>query len=146
MNASIRAAALEDADAIARIYREALGYEYVTGDAVRARLAAMDARGGYLHLVAQLDGEVVGAVSARRGLALEVEGEYMEVLGLAVDARARRRGVGRALMAGVEAAARDMSIAYIALTSSFERAGAHAFYERLGYVRTSYKFAKGAKH
>ncbi len=145
MAIEIRAAAPGDADGMARIYREALGYGYMTGDMVRAGLAGMAARGGYVNCVALADGEVVGVISAQFSLALEVAGEYLTILGLAVDARARRRGVGRALMEHVEGVARAAGIRYITLTSGFARTGAHAFYERLGYSRRSYKFVKGDK-
>ena len=146
MDIEIRDAAPYDADAIARMYREALGYEYMTDDIVRAKLAGMNARDGYMTCVALTGGAVVGVISAQRALALEVAGEYVTVLGLAVDIRARRRGVGRALVEHVENAARQAGIKYIALTSGFARTGAHAFYEQLGYCKSSYKFVKGVKY
>lgn len=146
MDIEIRDATPYDADAIARIYREALGYEYMTGDIVRAKLAEMNARGGYMACVALAGGAVAGVISAQRALALEIAGEYVTILGLAVDAGVRRRGVGRALMEHVENAARAAGIKHIMLTSGFARTGAHAFYERLGYCKRSYKLVKGDKY
>lgn len=146
MEIEIRDAAFDDVDEIARIYREALGYGYMTGGIVRAKLSEMDARGGYKTCVAIADGAVVGVICVQRALALEVAGEYMTILGLAVDARARRQGVGRALVEHAEAMARAAGIGYIMLTSGFARTGAHAFYERMGYDRCSYKFVKGDRH
>ena len=141
MDIEIRDATPYDADAIARIYREALGYEYMTGDIVRAKLAEMNARGGYMTCVALAGGAVAGVISAQRALALEIAGEYVTILGLAVDA-----GVRRALMEHVENAARAAGIKHIMLTSGFARTGAHAFYERLGYCKRSYKLVKGDKY
>ena len=75
MDIEIHDATPYDADAIARIYREALGYEYMTGDIVRAKLAEMNARGGYMTCVALAGGAVAGVISAQRALALEIAGE-----------------------------------------------------------------------
>ncbi|MGH7633904.1 MAG: GNAT family N-acetyltransferase [Gemmatimonadaceae bacterium] len=59
-----------------------------------------------------------------------------------VDEEARGKGVGRTLVAAAEAALRERGCAMIEITSNKKRIDAHAFYERLGYTATSFRFAK----
>jgi GNAT superfamily N-acetyltransferase len=68
----------------------------------------------------------------------------VEVFGLIVDERARRSGVGRALMEEAERWARERGVATVRLRSNIVRKEAHAFYETLGYriVKTQYAFEK----
>ena len=59
-----------------------------------------------------------------------------------VDEPARGEGVGRALVRAGEEFLAARGCAMIEITSNIKRADAHAFYERLGYERTSFRFAK----
>jgi ribosomal protein S18 acetylase RimI-like enzyme len=50
--------------------------------------------------------------------------------------------VGRALLERLEEAARAEGCGRIYLTTRYERAGAIAFYRRMGFVDTSLRFVK----
>jgi GNAT superfamily N-acetyltransferase len=59
-----------------------------------------------------------------------------------VDESVRRMGVGLALVAAAERVLEASGCALIEITSNKKRTDAHAFYERLGYTATSFRFAK----
>ncbi len=62
--------------------------------------------------------------------------------GLAVLTELQRRGIGKMLMGCVEKLANGRNASAIVLASGFGRTGAHEFYERLGYKKTSFWFRK----
>ena len=146
MDCIIRRAEQRDADAIAMLYRTALGYAEMTGKAVSARMTQMAARGGYINYVAEVNGAVAGMISTRRSLALEVNGEYMAVIGLMVSDEFRGMGLGRALIMRAESDARMDGITFFKLSSGMTRTGADAFYEKLGYQKNGFRFTKGQKN
>jgi len=63
------------------------------------------------------------------------------LLGLVVDARQRRQGVGRRLVAAVEAWAARRGLELVSVRSNVARAESHPFYERLGYARVKTQHA-----
>ncbi len=96
---------------------------------------AIDADPAHLLLVADSEGEIVGTMQlsflpglARRG-ALRAQVEAVRVAeGM------RGSGLGAAMMEWVIAEARLRGCALVQLTSDKSRAGAHRFYQRLGFV------------
>ncbi len=60
---------------------------------------------------------------------------------VAVDPKAQRQGIGRALMDAAMQAARQAGCYKLALSSNARRTTAHAFYERLGYAVHGLSFA-----
>lgn len=54
----------------------------------------------------------------------------------------RRRGVGRALVEAACERLRAKGCGLVEVTSNADLSGAHAFYRKLGFERTSYRFAK----
>jgi ribosomal protein S18 acetylase RimI-like enzyme len=105
--------------------------------AARFDRVAGDTNPANLHLVAIVDGQVVGQLDAwgeeapgpgstRRPIA-------GSVVGLAVLPAHRGRGIGTALIAAVEAWARDTGQREIRLEVAVENAAARRLYERLGY-------------
>jgi ribosomal protein S18 acetylase RimI-like enzyme len=58
---------------------------------------------------------------------------YLEIAGLAVDARARRQGVGRALLGAATAAARGRRLGAVILHVSTGNPGAYALYRSEGF-------------
>ena len=64
------------------------------------------------------------------------------ITALVVDDSARGQGLGRALVAAAEAALAGSGCGILEITSNMRFAEAHAFYEHLGYERTSVRFAK----
>lgn len=129
---AVRPAVPGDAEALARLNRDDLGYDHPVPDTARQLELAL-ASGREAVLVAELDGAVVGYVHAEEYRVLYAP-LLVNVLGIAVDGGVRGLGVGRALMDAVEAWATRRGAAAVRLVSGESRAGAHAFYERLGYT------------
>ena len=73
---------------------------------------------------------------------LHRDGAVGRVTALVVDPAARGRGVGRALMEAAERWAAARGCVLMEVTSNRRRTDAHAFYERLGYAATSFRFAR----
>ncbi|MEU6746158.1 GNAT family N-acetyltransferase [Actinomadura nitritigenes] len=90
-------------------------------------------------LVAEIGGEVAGAVaycppgSPYAELAGPDEAEFRM---LAVLAKARRSGAGRALVGECAARARAAGLTGLRLSTQANMEAAHRMYERLGFVRT----------
>jgi ribosomal protein S18 acetylase RimI-like enzyme len=61
---------------------------------------------------------------------------------LVVDEAMRGRGVGEKLVRAAERVIADAGCGLVEVTSNLARAKAHGFYERLGYARTSLRFAR----
>jgi GNAT superfamily N-acetyltransferase len=131
---SIRSARPEDATQIARL-AATLGYPN-DAEAMRARLRELAAISGHWVAVAcGSDSEAaLGWVHVARCITLET-GEYAEILGLVVDAAARRGGVGRSLVAAAERWAREQRLPRITVRSNAARVESHPFYAALGYQR-----------
>ncbi|NLE18151.1 MAG: GNAT family N-acetyltransferase [Propioniciclava sp.] len=134
MTVTTRPATPADAAAIQRLNRDDLGYDHPL-DAVVAALADALASPRDLVMVAEVDGDVVGYVHAEEHRLLYLD-LLVNVMGIAVLADAQGRGAGRALMEHVEGWARERGASGLRLVSGEARAGAHAFYERLGFVTT----------
>jgi GNAT superfamily N-acetyltransferase len=64
------------------------------------------------------------------------------LIALVVAQPARGNGIGRALVAHVEARARAAGCAQLDLSSSDRREDAHAFYRRLGFADASRRFVE----
>jgi GNAT superfamily N-acetyltransferase len=131
---NVRRAGPADAAGIAALLAE-LGYETAPGD-VEARLA------GTAALVVELDGEIAGALTLSIVPVLHEPGGWCRITMLVVAARARRRGLARALVAEAEAIARDRGCMRIEVTSAMHRDGAHEFYRGLGFAQVSEHFLK----
>jgi GNAT superfamily N-acetyltransferase len=69
-------------------------------------------------------------------------GSVGRVTSLVVDPAARGHGVGRMLMRAAEEWAVGRGCVLMEVTSNRRRTDAHAFYERLGYAATSFRFGK----
>jgi GNAT superfamily N-acetyltransferase len=129
----IREAAPEDAPAIAALIA-ALGYDVNEAD-VRARLAGAGA------LVADAGG-VIGVVTTSIMTVLHRPRPVGRISMLVVAQAARGGGIGAALVAEAERRLGAQGCGLVEVTSNARRERAHAFYERLGYERTSWRFAK----
>jgi GNAT superfamily N-acetyltransferase len=133
----VRPVAAGDVGAIAALLGE-LGYP-VPDERLAARLARLPETTSVL--VAD-DGGVVGmaALDVRQGL--EHEEPRGRVIAFVVRGDARGRGVGRALMDAVEAAARAAGAVHLHVTSAHRRTDAHAAYLALGFEDTGRRFGK----
>lgn len=127
----IRIAGPRDAEAIATLLTQ-LGYAH-DRDQASARLLAWAAEPAGEVLVAESDDQVVGFAAVHRTPYFERAGAFARVVALSVDAARRRAGVGRRLMAAVEAWAAARGCVDVEVTSLRSRDDAHRFYAALGY-------------
>lgn len=134
----IREAAPRDAQALAALI-SALGYEVDAVD-IRRRIGALR-KAGQPVLVAEADA-LVGVVTWHVTPVLHRPGPVGRITLLAVDEQQRGKGVGSALVDAVETRVAEAGCVMVEVTSNVKRLRAHQFYERLGYERTSYRFAK----
>jgi GNAT superfamily N-acetyltransferase len=116
-----------------------LGYEAGPAD-IRKRLALLRKAGGTA-IVADR-GRVLGLLTTASTPTLHRPRAVGRISLLVVAEDARGKGIGSALVAEAEARLRAAGCGLIEVTSNAKRLRAHAFYERLGYDRTSHRFAK----
>ncbi len=111
-----------------------LGYP-VAVDAVAERLAHILARDQEVVLVACDDADVVVGWTHGAEQHLIEENPRCEILGLVVDRRCRRQGVGQRLVAALEEWAAARGLHAMSVRSNIVRRESHPFYERAGYER-----------
>jgi len=134
----IREARQSDAEALADLLTE-LGFPASAAD-VAERLPRMHAA-GEVPLVAEADG-LLGCIGWHVMHVVHRPLPVGRITMLIVGAARRGRGVGKALVQAAEARLEQLGCGIIEVTSNAALADAHLFYERLGYRRTSYRFAK----
>lgn len=132
---------LEDANHVGALL--ALLDEYAAGptargygleDSVRAQLpAVLAARPHYLGLLAFVDDEPAGVVNCFEGVSTFRAQPLLNIHDIAVSPRFQRRGVGRALLAAVEAEARARGCCKITLEVLEGNDSAVKAYLRAGY-------------
>ena len=133
---SIRDAELRDVPTLVSLI-SALGYE-VDEEALAARLQDLAGQGRPT-LIAETD-RILGCVTLGITPVLHRPRPVGRITMLVVAEEARGQGWGRLLVEAAEHYLREAGCGLIEVTSNLRRADAHAFYERLGYERTSYRF------
>ena len=129
----IRPVTSEDAAAVAAL-SDQLGYP-VAAEAIAARLERLLGREDQLVLAAVADdGELAGWIHAAEQDLVEAE-RRCEILGLVVDGRRRRSGIGRRLVAEAERWAASRGLRQMSVRSNVAREESHPFYEAQGYGR-----------
>jgi GNAT superfamily N-acetyltransferase len=141
----LRPARKEDTAALARLADE---LEHpTTSEQIAERFSAALQQNTYALVVAELpSGEVAGFMELVVERLIDAE-PRVDVAGLVVSKTHRGLGIGRALMAHAEKWAVERNLRMVHLRSNLKRAGAHAFYERLGYehFKTQKAFRKHLK-
>ncbi len=137
----LRLACMDDAAEIARLSAE-LGYPTNAGE-MTPRLHAVLGDPKHHIVVAAVENGLLGWIALERRIGLE-GGERAEIVGLVVDAGARRAGVGAALAQAAEQWARELGYDQLVVRSNVARVESHSFYEKHGYVRrkTSHVYSK----
>jgi GNAT superfamily N-acetyltransferase len=125
-----RPAAPGDAERIAALFTDE-GYTAGPSDIVARleRFATPEAQ----VIVAEHEGELLGFIAIHALPRFEHDDWIVRILALVVDAGARERGVGRALMAEAERVGRELGAGFIELTAGHHRPEARHLYETLGY-------------
>jgi GNAT superfamily N-acetyltransferase len=127
----VRPAGLDDAEAIAALSTQ-LGYP-TTAEQAAVRLRQLLNKPDHRVLVVELAGQIAGWAHVERRLILE-SGEKAELMGLVVDERHRRFGIGKRLVHAVEQWALDNGLDVMTVRSNVARDAAHHFYPKLGYA------------
>jgi ribosomal protein S18 acetylase RimI-like enzyme len=146
MNKSIevREGIFADAFEVARLLA-LLGHDQPGGDTT-ARLAAFLAQGQRVLVASRSPcnpaAPLLGVLTLHITPVLHRAGPIGRITALVVDDGERGGGIGRALVSAAEALFARSDCALVEVTSNKKRTDAHAFYERLGYTATSFRFAK----
>jgi GNAT superfamily N-acetyltransferase len=137
---TIRRATARDAPELARLLTS-LGHPTIAVT-IEARWAEWAAAGNLALVAARPDGTLAGVATLHHMLVLHRPRPVGRITALVVDAPVRGRGIGRALVAAAEEMLTSVGCGLLEITSNVRRADAHAFYEHLGYERTSFRFAR----
>jgi GNAT superfamily N-acetyltransferase len=127
---TLRPAEPSDAESIATMFTDE-GYPAGPSDIV-TRLERFATPGARV-IVAEHDDALLGFIAIHALPRFEHDDWIVRILALVVDAGARERGVGRALMAEAERVGREIGGAFIELTAGHHRPEARHLYESLGY-------------
>jgi GNAT superfamily N-acetyltransferase len=137
MSMRVRPSVPEDAEAIAALATELRRlmrdpHDLFTAERIRAHGFGEDRH--VTLLVAELDDEIVGYAAVLDAYSTEYGASGLYLQDLHVTERARRRGTGKALLAGVSALARRRERRFVWWCSKIWNHEAHAFYRALGAV------------
>ena len=138
-NLILRAAEPTDADSIGRMLAE-LGYAALPEDVV-GRLATVRQEGGTVIIAEDAQQRALGLISLTRHAVLHAPGPVAQITALVITAEARRRGVGRALVAAAHDWAEGQCCVRLTVTSAEHRADAHAFYPACGLPYTGRRYS-----
>ena len=127
---TIRPATPDDAEAIARLFTDE-GYPAGPTD-IAVRLERFGSEHSQV-LVAEHEESVLGFIAVHALPRFEHDDRILRILALVVDAGARERGVGKALMAEAERIGAELDVAFLEITAGHHRPEARRLYEQLGY-------------
>ncbi|MFO1054542.1 MAG: GNAT family N-acetyltransferase [Planctomycetota bacterium] len=139
----IRKATLADAAPLAHLMTE-LGHPTTPAE-LQHRYAAWESEGNIAFVAANDAGELLGVVTLHRMHVLHRPLPVGRITALVVDRRLHGRGIGRRLVSAAEDHLAGLGCGLVEVTSNLRRTDAHAFYERIGYERTSARFAKSVQ-
>ena len=137
----IREMEAKDVMGVVSLIRNELGYDDISSDVYDRVIRIYNAE-NYVTFIAEEDGAVIGFVGIMRGLAFELDGEYVRIIALAVSRGYQSLGVGSKLEARVEQYATETGANSIVISSGLNRNRAHVFYGNKGYEKKGYSFIK----
>ena len=140
MTDTIRAATMHDANELARLLTQ-LGHPTNASQIVET-WDTWRAEKNHAFVAERDDGSLAGVVTLHSMLVLHRPKPVGRITSLIVDAPSRGQGIGTALVAAAESELAVRGCGLLEITSNLKRTDAHAFYESLGYERTSFRLAK----
>lgn len=140
MSPTIRPAEPRDAAEIARLLT-VLGHS-TSEPSITARWDEWAAAGNAAFVAEKDGGGLSGVITTHRMLVLHRPLPVGRITALIVDTSVRGSGLGRQLVAAAEALLASEGCGLLEITSNTRLVEAHAFYEHLGYERTSIRLAK----
>ncbi len=140
MPIEIRDAHPADAGEMAPLMLQLMGRPSSPG-AIRDRLVRLLATGADRVIVAVAEGRVVGVAGLHVAWMIHADHPTARLMSLVVSEECRGQGIGRSLVHRSCELARAAGCDRMELTSRLERAGAHSFYERVGFEHTSKRFS-----
>jgi GNAT superfamily N-acetyltransferase len=138
--ATVRDARSTDAVDLASLSTQ-LGYP-ASPESMPDRLARLAGDVNARAIVAESDGGIAGMLTIHLRYTLNHAAPIAQITLLVVNESARGKGVGRALVAEAERWAKSRGSRRINVTTQLSRAGAHAFYESVGYAHTGRRYGK----
>lgn len=133
-----------DMEALYGLIKNELGYAGLSISGLTERLGKMYEGGDYHIFAACENNKMIGFIGLSLGLALEIEGTVMRIIGLAVEEECQGMGVGSALISKAEEFADENGVSVIFVNSGLKREAAHRFYEKNGFGKKGYGFSKYA--
>lgn len=141
MNIHTRYATAQDSDAIYR-------FICLLEDAAFGRVSfekyyqAAIAQPNNVYLIAEADNKPIGFLSCHGQLLLHHMGWAYEIQELFVEEAYRSAGIGKKLVAALEAILDEREYDVLEVTSNVQRTAAHNFYLQNGFAQSHFKFTK----
>lgn len=142
MEILVRTLERNDYKAVCDLISNELGYNNLSVESTFKRLETIQNRKDYQTFVAVHNNKVIGFIGLYKGIAFNIDGEYIQIIALAVNKEYQNKGIGTQLLVKAEQYAKDKNIVSLGLNSGLHREEAHIFYEHRGYVKKSYSFKK----
>ena len=118
-----------------------LGYN-VAEDDLALRIKQMRDDKNYCIFVTENNNEVIAFIGVHIGLAFEYSGKIARIIAFAVKKEYQRQGIGTKLLQTAESYLKEDHVELIAVNSGIHRVEAHRFYEKQGFYKKGYSFAK----
>ena len=124
------------------LWNNELGNKHVTAENIAPHYDRVKTGDFYKTYVALFENEIVGFISSAQSYAVGFDGNYMQIIAMAVKTEMQNKGIGTKLIQKMENYAREKNCYSIGVCSGFKRTDAHAFYRRNGFDKGSYAFNK----
>lgn len=142
MKIAVRESCLNDYISIGNLIKNELGYRSLDFDQLYYRFKILLSEANHKIFVAICDGIVVGYIDLVKGISLRIEGEYQQIVSIAVKTEYQHMGIGMKLIQKVEDYARNNNIHSIYLTSNLCRSSDHSCFEQNGFRKIGYNFLR----
>jgi GNAT superfamily N-acetyltransferase len=136
----VRTALVQDAPELARLLSQ-LDFPTNT-EAILARWQGWSTAGNSALVAEGKDGRLAGVAVLHVMHVLHRPRPVGRISALVVDESERGQGLGRTLVAAAESFLVEAGCGLMEITSNLRLTEAHAFYEHIGFPRTSIRFAK----